>query len=60
MALKTITSLGTLMRLANILGKARQSGDEEAIAEALKNHDAYRDACLEADELHTGMTYGQL
>ena len=60
MAIKTVTSLRTLMQLAHKLGKARQSGDDEAIAKAQKEHDDYRDACLEADEMHTGMTHGDL
>ncbi len=60
MAIKTITSFGTLMKLASTLGKAKQNGDEEEIKKAQKAHDDYKKLCLESDEMSTGYTYGSL
>ena len=39
------------MRLAHELGQARLSGDATAIAKAQEAHDAYRDLCLQSDEM---------
>jgi hypothetical protein len=60
MGIKVVTSLGTLMKLASDLGKARQKGDLAEIEEAQRKHDEYKKICLEADEMHTGQTYGSL
>ena len=54
------TSFHELIRLAKILGKARQSGDQQAIATAQADHDAYRDLCLKADTMTLGITCGEL
>ena len=47
----TVVYWSTLMAYARELGQARLSGDEARIAEAERKHDAYRDACLAADEM---------
>ena len=60
MALEVVTSFGTLMRYAAAVGKAKKSGDPEAIAKAEAEHDAYRDACLKSDKMSLGMTHGDL
>lgn len=39
------------MRYAHELGQARLSGDQARIQAAQARHDAYRDACLNADEM---------
>lgn len=51
---KIITSFHVLMQKAKALGAAKKSGDPEAIALAQADHDAYRDLCLEADEMSLG------
>lgn len=58
--MKVVASLATLFHYAAELGKARQSGDAEKIKEAQRRHDDYMKICLEADELLTGMTHGDL
>ncbi len=60
MTIKLATSFGELMRLAHELGRAEKSGDQEWIAEAKKAHDAYRDICLESDQMSLNMTIGGL
>ena len=60
MALKLVCSMQTLMMYAAEVGKARKSGDPERIKQAEKKHDDYVQWCLEADELHMGMTVGEL
>jgi hypothetical protein len=60
MSVKVVTSLGVLMRYASELGKAKISGDADKIAEAQKKHDEYKKLCLEADEMATGFTHGNL
>lgn len=39
------------MKLAHELGQARLSRDEDRIALAQENHDAYMKICLESDEM---------
>lgn len=59
--MKVVTSFGYLMKLASILGKARQSGDLEAIAKAQKEHDTYKQICLQPGvEMSLGCTAGHL
>lgn len=60
MAIKLITSFRTLMQLAGALGEARMRGNEEEIAKAQAEHDAYRDMCLKADEMLLDTTVGGL
>jgi hypothetical protein len=43
MAVKIVTSFSTLMNYAREVGKARKSGDEEALAIAEANLEAYED-----------------
>jgi len=57
---KVVASFSTLMKLAKEVGDARRSGDKERLAEAERAHDAYKEICLKADELHTGYRYGDL
>ena len=49
-----VTHFGVLMRYASELGKANQSGDTERIRIAQRNHDEYRDLCLQADSMIIG------
>ena len=49
--MKVVTNFSTLMKLAYELGKAKQSGGKERIAEAKERHDDYKDLCLSADEM---------
>ena len=58
--MKVITSFRTLCQYVHALGEARRSGDPERIARAEAEHDAYRKACIEADEMHLGLTVGEL
>lgn len=39
------------MILARELGQARLTGDQERINKAQVEHDAYRDICLQSDEM---------
>lgn len=43
--IKVITFYSTLLHKARVLGKAKQSGDPEAIAKAQKDHDDYAELC---------------
>jgi hypothetical protein len=56
--MKIIASWQTLMSLARELGDAKKTGNPELIAEAQKRHDAYKEVCLKADEIHTGYPFG--
>ena len=58
--MKVITSFHTLMKYARALGEAELSGDQERIKIAKANHDNYKQACLEADEMSIGMTRGDI
>lgn len=58
--IKTMADIGELMRLAKALGNARKSNDVGLISKAKQAHDAYRDICLEANEIRTGLTKGDL
>jgi hypothetical protein len=58
--MKTITSFTTLMMYAKQLGDARKSGDVERIKQAQKEHDEYRDMCLESDEMIIGVSQREL
>jgi len=60
MSLRVVTSLKTLMILANELGKARLSGDPERIEEAEKKHDDYVEIIKKSDMMTTGLTCGDL
>lgn len=58
--MKIVTSLATLFKYAGELGEAKKSGDAVRIAEAEKRHEAYRQMCLESDEMITGYKHGEL
>ncbi len=60
MAVEVVTDFRVLMQYAHAVGRAKKSGDPEAIAKAEAEHDAYRDLCLKADRMSLGMTYGGL
>lgn len=60
MTVEIVTDFRELMRLANALGKAKKSGDPEAIVKAQAAHDHYKELCLKADRMSLGVTYGQL
>jgi hypothetical protein len=50
--MKTITFFSTLMRYAREEADARKSGNAERLAKATADHEAYRQLCLSADEMH--------
>ena len=58
--MKVVASFSTLMKLAKEVGDARRSGDKKRIEAAEQAHDAYKEICLKADEMHTGYRYGDL
>ncbi len=58
--MKIVTSLATLFKYARELGEARKSGDTARIADAEKRHEAYRQMCLQSDEIITGYKHGEL
>ena len=60
MTIEIVTDFGVLLRLAKAVGHAEQSGDQEAIAKAKAEHDAYKDLCLRADKMSLGVAYGAL
>lgn len=58
--MKIVANFQTLMKLAKEVGDAKRSGDEQRLAQAERAHNAYKEICVKADELHTGYTYGDL
>lgn len=60
MTIEIVTDFRVLMQLARALGQAEKSGDQDAIAKAKAEHDAYKDLCLRADRMNLGVTYGSL
>ena len=60
MAIKIVTDFRMLMQLAQALGQAEKSGDQDAIEKAKAEHDAYRDLCLKADKMNLGIPNGAL
>lgn len=60
MAIEIVTDFGVLLRLAKAVGQAEISGDQEAIAKAKAEHDAYKDLCLRADRMNLGVPNGAL
>ena len=60
MAIKIVTDFRVLMQLAQALGQAEKSGDQDAIEKAKAEHDAYRDLCLKADKMNLGIPNGAL
>lgn len=52
--IKTVTYFATLMGLAKAEAEARASGDPVRLADAERKHEAYRQACLNADEMVMG------
>lgn len=60
MAIEIVTDFRVLMRLARAVGQAEKIGDQEALAKARAEHDAYKDLCLRADRMTLGVTYGAL
>jgi hypothetical protein len=55
---KLVADFGTLLRLAREESRARASGDPARLAEAEKAHAAYRQLCLQADEMSVGQRGG--
>ena len=60
MTIEIVTDFRVLMQLARALGQAEKSGDQDAIAKAKAEHDAYKDLCLRAGRMNLGVTYGSL
>lgn len=58
--IKIVTSFPILCRLARNLYEAECQGNQEEIDAARIEHDAYRDLCLEADEMLIGYNVGEL
>jgi diacylglycerol kinase family enzyme len=57
MSVKIHAHFGTMLKLASALGKARQTGTPEQIAEAQAAHDSYREIILAADTTILGISY---
>lgn len=51
MSVKIICSWRTLFKLASEEGEARMNGTKEELEEAIRQHKAYKDLCLRADEI---------
>lgn len=51
MSLKIVTDFRVLMQLAHEQAQARLHGTPEEYAKAREEHEAYRQLCLEADEM---------
>ncbi len=49
--MKMVTFFSTLLRYAREEADACKSGDADRIAKAKATHEAYRQACLSADEM---------
>lgn len=60
MTIRITTDFRHLMELARALGQARQSGDEQQIQLAQREHDAYKELCLKADDMILGVPAGDL
>lgn len=58
--IKIKTDFRVLMAHAAAVGAAKKSGDPLRIENAVKEHDAYKELCLNADEMALGITWGQL
>ena len=58
--MEVVTHFCTLMRLARAEAEAEKSGDVKAYEEAKAQHEAYKQLCLESDQMLLGMTSGQL
>lgn len=56
MTIKIHTSFNTLMQKAAALGKAKRSGDQNAIVKAQADHDAYKHLCLKSEKMHINTT----
>lgn len=52
---KTVTFFSTLMHYAKAVGKAKLHGTPEELAAAQKQHDDYKELCLQADEMRIDM-----
>ena len=60
MVIEIVTDFRVLMQLAQAVGQAEKSGDQEALAKAKADHDAYKDLCLRADRMTLGVPRGSL
>ena len=52
--------LSTHLKNAHALGQARLSKDSKEIERGELEHEAYRRACLKADEINLGVKFGNL
>jgi hypothetical protein len=52
--MKTVAYFSTLMMLARTEANARLNGSNEEYLEAKRQHEAYRQICINADEVITG------
>lgn len=60
MTVKIITDFRVLMQKAAALGRAKNTGDKDEIERAQADHDAYKELCLKAESMSTGLTFGDL
>jgi hypothetical protein len=58
--MKIITSWHTLMQYATAVGKAKKTGDIEALKQAEERLKEYEDLVKRSDETLTGFTHGDL
>ena len=55
--IKVIANFGHLVRLAKEAANAEISGDKELYKIKKKEHDDYKNICLEADEVQIGINF---
>lgn len=55
MSISIITDFRTLLQLARELSDAEKEGDVDKINKARVKHDEYKDLCLKADRMNTGL-----
>jgi hypothetical protein len=58
--MEIVTSFKTLMILAKAAADAERRGDPQEIEKAVREHDEYRDLCLQSDRMMLHCYYGDL
>ncbi len=56
----TTADFRVLMQLAGDVGRAKKSGDADAIKIAQEAHDRYHELCLQSDQMILGCTHGAM
>ena len=58
--IETIASFPTLMYKAKVMSNARLHGSEEEYTQAKKDHDIYKDICLNSDRVSLNIQRGAI